>query len=66
MVQEDPPWSYRDRSHALVRAATGSVLDLGTGGGEALAELEPLPPGSTTTEDWPPNVVSVIGGSHPS
>ncbi|WP_200816015.1 class I SAM-dependent methyltransferase [Nocardiopsis sp. JB363] len=58
MVQEDPPWSYGNHAHSLVRAATGPVLDLGTGGGEVLAELAPLPPGSIATEDWPPNVVA--------
>lgn len=41
-----------------MRTATGPVLDLGTGGGEALAGLAPLPPGSIATEDWPPNVVA--------
>jgi SAM-dependent methyltransferase len=48
-------WDYTD----LVRRhfpPTGGVLDLGTGGGERLAALAPLPPGTVATEAYPPNV----------
>ncbi len=56
-LAEDPlPWSYEERAAQLVRAARAPVLDLGTGGGEFLSSLAPLPPGSRATEGWPPNV----------
>jgi SAM-dependent methyltransferase len=54
-VQERPPWNYE----AMVRNrfATGQpALDLGTGGGELLASLAPLPPGMIATEAYEPNV----------
>jgi hypothetical protein len=53
--EDDPPWDYR----RLVRAhldGAGSLLDLGTGGGELLAELAPLPEHTVATEGHPPNV----------
>jgi SAM-dependent methyltransferase len=49
------PWDYE----ALVRdrlPGASSLLDLGTGGGERLAALEPLPPRTAATEGHPPNV----------
>ncbi len=56
-MTEDPlPWSYEERAGQLVRATRAPVLDLGTGGGELLSSLAPLPPGSRATEGWPPNV----------
>ncbi|MFI6740013.1 class I SAM-dependent methyltransferase [Nonomuraea sp. NPDC050451] len=52
---DDLPWDYerlvRDR---LPR--TPSLLDLGTGGGELLASLAPLPPRTAATEGYPPNL----------
>ena len=54
LVQEEPPWDYTE----IVRAhfhATHSLLDLGTGGGELLASLVPLPPDTHATEAYPPN-----------
>lgn len=56
LVEEPLPWSYAERAGTLVRAAGSPVLDQGTGGGEFLASLAPLPPGSQATEDWHPNV----------
>lgn len=54
---EDPlPWDYAATARALVRAADGPVLDLGTGDGEAFAALAPLPAGSAATVGWPPSV----------
>ncbi|MCK2220151.1 class I SAM-dependent methyltransferase [Actinomadura sp. ATCC 31491] len=54
-AREELPWDYarlvRDR---LPGAA--SLLDLGTGGGELLASLAPLPPRTAATEGYPPNV----------
>lgn len=49
------PWSYREevaRRAALAR----SMLDMGTGGGERLSLLSPLPQRTVATEAWPPNV----------
>ena len=54
MIQADPPWDYP----ALVWEAlpgVESLLDLGTGGGEFLAGLAPLPPDTHATESYPPN-----------
>jgi SAM-dependent methyltransferase len=54
MLQEEPPWDYP----GIVRAyfdGVHSLLDLGTGGGELLASLVPLPPDSHATEAYPPN-----------
>lgn len=54
MVQPDPPWDYP----ALVQEAlpdVESLLDLGTGGGEFLTALTPLPPNTHATESYPPN-----------
>jgi SAM-dependent methyltransferase len=55
MVEEKPDWDYA----AMVRArlaAGGPALDLGTGGGEFLASLAPLPSGMLATEAYVPNV----------
>ena len=54
MVQEDPPWDFTRlvQSH-MVKAH--SLLDMGTGGGEFLASLAPLPPDTHATEAYPPN-----------
>jgi hypothetical protein len=49
------PWSYR-REIASRAAATDTMLDMGTGGGERLARLSPRPPRTVATEAWPPNV----------
>jgi SAM-dependent methyltransferase len=54
-IQQGTPWDYR----ALVSArfaTVRSVLDLGTGGGELLASMAPLPRRSFATEGYPPNV----------
>ena len=51
-LDDDKPWSYRGlvREHA---ARASSVLDLGTGGGERLAELRSaLPRRVVATEQW--------------
>lgn len=49
------PWDYEE----LVRGRlpyTGRLLDLGTGGGELLASLAPLPARTAATEGYAPNV----------
>ena len=54
MVQDDPPWDYPSivREHL---PKTNVLLDMGTGGGELLASLAPLPPETHATESYPPN-----------
>lgn len=50
-----PPWEYRTLvSKQLASAA--SLLDLGTGGGEFLSSLAPLPHPAYATEGYPPNL----------
>ncbi|HET6452880.1 MAG TPA: class I SAM-dependent methyltransferase [Armatimonadota bacterium] len=49
------PWSYGD----IVRSAMlgiGSLLDMGTGGGEVFSGFAPFPPHTIATEGYPPNV----------
>lgn len=52
----DPlPWDYR----AIVASylpGRRALLDMGTGGGEFLASLSPLPPRTVATEGYPPNL----------
>ncbi|KAB8161188.1 methyltransferase domain-containing protein [Streptomyces sp. 3MP-14] len=53
--EDELPWSYE----ALVRERlprVTSLLDLGTGGGEFLSSLAPLPARTAATEGYPPNV----------
>ena len=53
--EEDPPWAYE----ALVaeeKVRANSLLDMGTGGGEFLASLAPLPARTVATESYPPNI----------
>jgi SAM-dependent methyltransferase len=54
MLQEEPAWDYPGlvRSHL---PAAQSMLDMGTGGGELLSSLAPLPPDTHATEAYPPN-----------
>jgi SAM-dependent methyltransferase len=54
MHQEEPPWDYASLVKAYF-ADTVSLLDMGTGGGELLASLAPLPPETQATETYPPN-----------
>ena len=53
--EESPPWDYRQLVQARL-PHVDSLLDMGTGGGEFLASLSPLPPHTRATESWPPNV----------
>ncbi len=55
LIEADPPWHYPQ----LVRDALPgcqSLLDMGTGGGEFLASLMPLPANTHATESYPPNI----------
>lgn len=67
VTTSDPPWSYTDLAVAAVEAvgASGSVVDLGTGGGEwllglaerlAIGPLGALPADTRATEGWAPNL----------
>ena len=54
MVQEEPSWDYP----AIVKdhfPQAHSLLDMGTGGGELLTSLAPLPPETHATETYRPN-----------
>ncbi|HMQ78526.1 MAG TPA: class I SAM-dependent methyltransferase [Ignavibacteria bacterium] len=55
-MKETPlPWDY----HAIVKQyipGAGRMLDMGTGGGEFLRTLAPLPPETYATEGYEPNV----------
>jgi SAM-dependent methyltransferase len=49
------PWSY-PREVARRAASAGTMLDMGTGGGERLSRLPSRAPRTVATEAWPPNV----------
>ncbi|WP_049867602.1 class I SAM-dependent methyltransferase [Paenibacillus sp. D9] len=55
MIEYPLPWSYRNLLEPYKRAAS-SMLDMGTGGGEFLQRLKPLPPDTRATEGHLPNV----------
>lgn len=53
----DPlPWSYGSIVIPWIDRAE-SLLDMGTGGGELLSHLRPLPAETHATEGWPPNIL---------
>jgi len=55
MLEDQPPWDYLARAAELMRKSS-AVLDMGTGGGERLLELqEHWPDKVVVTEDYPPN-----------
>ncbi len=54
-IEESPPWNFRDMVFDKM-AHANSLLDLGTGGGEFLSSLRPLPEHSFCTEGYAPNV----------
>lgn len=55
-IEEDPPWSYSDMARRALAGAACAV-DLGTGGGERLAELaDAFPRRMFASEAYPPNV----------
>ena len=54
LVEEPLPWDYA----RIIRErfpGCRTLLDMGTGGGEFLASLAPLPPETHATETYPPN-----------
>jgi SAM-dependent methyltransferase len=54
-IEEPRTWSYEKIVRDFL-AGTDIVLDMGTGGGELLATLQPLPPNTYATEAYEPNV----------
>lgn len=54
-VEEPRPWCYVNVVRRYL-AGRDVVLDMGTGGGEFLASLQPLPPHTYATEAYCPNV----------
>ena len=59
MSQEDTPWDYRKLVIDSIKGIR-SLLDMGTGGGEFLASITPLPEDTHATESYPPNQVIAI------
>lgn len=55
VVNSPLTWSYTSTILPLIRAAE-SLLDIGTGGGDFLASLMPLPKYTCATESYEPNV----------
>ena len=55
MIQQQPPWDYPALVKIEIKNGT-SLLDMGTGGGELLASLTPLPSDCHATESYPPNI----------
>lgn len=53
--EDDLPWNYRQIVFKRSRSVH-SLLDMGTGGGEMLSTLAPLPPRTWATEGYPPNL----------
>ena len=55
LTEEPLPWDYESMVRALLPEAR-TLLDMGTGGGEFLASLSPLPRDTWTTEGYAPNI----------
>lgn len=55
LTEEALSWDYEKMVRELLPQA-GTLLDMGTGGGEFLSSLSPLPPDTWTTEGYAPNI----------
>lgn len=56
-MQEFPlRWNYRNIVKSKI-SESSSLLDMGTGGGEFLSSLSPLPKGTCATEGYEPNII---------
>ncbi len=55
MAEAPLSWSYASKLLMRLRKAQ-SLLDMGTGGGEFLSSLQPLPPHTCATEGYAPNI----------
>ncbi|WP_026692704.1 class I SAM-dependent methyltransferase [Peribacillus kribbensis] len=58
------PWSYGSMAICHVRKAK-SLLDMGTGGGEFLSRMKPLPEHTQATEGYEPNIAASKGKLEP-
>lgn len=54
-VEGEVSWNYREKVLKRMKSSK-RFLDMGTGGGEFLSSLKPLPDTSYATEGYPPNV----------
>ncbi len=54
-IEEAPPWDFGEMIKKEI-STCGSLLDLGTGGGEFLSSLSPLPKHVYCTEGYRPNL----------
>jgi SAM-dependent methyltransferase len=54
-IEDDPSWDYGQKVRERL-AEVDTLLDTGTGGGERLAGLQPLPEHTVATEGWGPNI----------
>ncbi|MBL3686283.1 class I SAM-dependent methyltransferase [Leucobacter zeae] len=63
-TEERPPWRYAQGLADRLGRARAS-LDIQTGGGEVLAEVDAFPPLAVATESWPPNVERATRLLHP-
>ena len=54
LEEDDPPGNYMSMAQELM-TGSAAALDIGTGGGERLAQLGPLPARIAATEGYPPN-----------
>ena len=55
MIEAPVKWNYYNSVLPYLLKA-GTMLDMGTGGGEVLARFQPLPPVTCATEQYRPNV----------
>jgi SAM-dependent methyltransferase len=55
LLDENPPWDYTEMARQLLNKSE-TLLDMGTGGGEFLESLAPLPKYTVATESWKPNI----------
>ena len=55
MVDSLHKWNYTDKVRPYL-SGIDTLLDIGTGGGEIMSRLQPLPKSSYAVEDYPPNV----------
>ena len=54
-IEKDPSWNYKQKVQERL-AGVDTMLDMGTGGGEFLASLQPLPKHTHATEGYGPNI----------
>ncbi|MGM7700763.1 class I SAM-dependent methyltransferase [Pseudalkalibacillus sp. Hm43] len=60
VASEPLPWSYGSKVLPYIRHSE-NMLDMGTGGGELLSKLQPLPQNTWATEGYAPNLSIATG-----